>query len=224
MLAKSELMKKILTTSLFIGFLIPAFFSQLSVSAGPSLLKPFGIPSLYPGFHLSAEFNDDDVNTIYGRFSFFPSRKGETGLATLTAYDQNTTPFLTQVDSEEKYNYSVLEFGKRFYFGDGYESGFGFYGGSNLSIVFNKIRYELDDYDKTLYESSIDEDEVGSIVGMAFGLNGGIKNSFYFGTIFLDAGINYSIFAIKSPNLSNTPANYSSLFFAFNLGIRKDFY
>jgi hypothetical protein len=118
----------------------------------------------------------------------------------------------------------VLEFGKRYYFGDGYESGFGFYGGSNLSIVFNKVRYDLDEYDKELYDSAMDEDEIGSIVGLAFGLNGGIKNSFYFGTIFLDAGINYSIFAIKSPNLSSTPTNYSSLFFAFNLGIRKDFY
>ncbi|MGV3631624.1 MAG: hypothetical protein ACO1O6_10465 [Bacteroidota bacterium] len=217
-------MKNILTTIFLAGSFTFPFFSQFSISGGPSLLKPFGIRSTYPGFHLSAEFNDDDVTTLYGRFSFFPSQKGQSTQVILTAYDFNTQPFQMQINSTEKYNYSVLEFGKRYYFGDGYESGFGFYGGSNLNIVFNKVRYDLDEYDKEKYDAGVNEDEVGSIIGFAFGLNGGIKNSFYFGTLFLDAGINYSIFAIKSPNLVNTPGNYSSLFFAFNFGIRKDFY
>lgn len=221
---KVHFMKKIIPTLIFTICFSASFFSQLSVSLGPSMIKPFGVRSVYPGFHVSAEFNDDDINTIYGRFSFTPSRKGESTPIVLTAHDFNTVPFQTQVNSTERYNYSVLEFGKRYYFGDGYESGFGFYGGSNLSIVFNKVRYELDDYDEDKYSSSVDEDEVGTVIGLAFGLNAGIKNSFYFGTLFFDTGINYSIFALKSPNMSGTPSNYSSLFFAFNLGIRRDFY
>ncbi len=217
-------MKHLLTTLFFIGSFSASFFSQFSLSGGPSLIKPFWIRGVYPGFHITGELNDDDVNTIYGRLSFFPSQKGATSQVILTAYDFNTVPFQKQINSTEKYNYTVLEFGKRYYFGDGYESGFGFYGGTNFNVVFNKVSYELEDYDKTLYDSGIGEDENGSIVGFALGLNGGIKNSFYFGTIFLDAGLNYSIFAVKSPNLSGTPGNYSSLFFAFNVGIRKDFY
>ncbi|MCE3294462.1 MAG: hypothetical protein K0R65_176 [Crocinitomicaceae bacterium] len=217
-------MKNILTTFFFSSAFTFSFFSQFSVSAGPSLLKPFGIPAAYPGFHISGEFNDDDANTLYARFSFTPYKKGDQDSAVILAYDMNTSPFVAQVGSREKYNYTVLEFGKRYYFGDGYESGFGFYGGSNLNIVFNKVRYELDDYNKSLYYTENDVEQTGSIVGFALGLNGGIKNSFYFGTIYLDAGINYSLLAIKSQNLQTVPTNYSNLFFALNIGIRKDFY
>ena len=88
----------------------------------------------------------------------------------------------------------------------------------------NKLRYELDDYDEKLYYSETDVERPASIIGFALGLNGGIKNSFYFGTLYLDAGLNYSLIAIKSPNMNDVPSNYSNIFFGINIGIRKDFY
>ena len=201
-------------------------FSQYSVSAGPTFIRPFGYQGIYPGLHIGVELNDDDFQTLYGRFSFLPYKSGDSTSSVVQGIDINTNPYTVPVSLTERYNYSMLEFGKRYYFGDGYESGFGFYGGSTINLIFNSIKYRVGEYDKTKYFSSFDESQKGSIVSFGLGLNGGIKNSFSFGTLFFDAGLSYSLLQIGSPNLNSlpTPESYRSLLFTFNLGFRKDFY
>ncbi|MES2587348.1 MAG: hypothetical protein V4622_00125 [Bacteroidota bacterium] len=217
-------MKNFLVIIFALSFFSQKSFSQFSFSAGPSLIKPFGIQKAYPGFHLGAEFSNDDVTTMYARFSFMPAQKGTPTTLYVTGVDFNVDPYNIEVSSTEKFNYSMLEFGKRYYFGEGYESGFGVYGGSNMSVVFNKVKNELGDYDHSKYQSPTTGEDFGTIIGLALGLNAGVKNSFYFGTLYFDAGLNYKLLALGSNATANNSTQYTSLFFTFNFGIRKDFY
>ena len=153
-----------------------------------------------------------------------PSQKSFSDSVLVSSISGLDNPYNLLVENVEKFTYSVLEFGKRYYFGDGYESGFGVYGGSNFALVFNKVQFEVDDYDKTKYQNLNSETNIGSVVGFALGLNGGLKNSFTFGTVFLDAGLSYKLLAIPSNTIAAGSTQYSNLYFTLNLGIRKDFY
>lgn len=213
-------------TIILLIFLLNSFinFCQFGISGGTTFLKPFGAESIYPGFHLMGELNNDDVTTLYARLSFLPSKKNKSEID-IYALDINNPEYSKKINSEEKFNFTTVEFGKRYYFGEGFESGFGVYGGSFLSLNFNKIKYRTDSFDTTSYYSTVpNNNQTGSIVGLGMGLNGGIKNSFQFGTLYFDIGLNYALLAIKSPNLSTIPNNYSSLLFSFNLGYRKNLY
>jgi hypothetical protein len=219
-------MRQFLLISFFIGTFVQSISAQYSISVGPSMVKPFGDTLVYPGFHVGAEFGNDDVQTLFVRFSHMPNKKAGTQSFSVVAIGETTVPFQQELVAEERYNYSVLEFGKRYYFGDGYESGFGLYGSSNMSLLFNTVSIRYEDYDKTKYQmqNTNNVETKGSIVSLAFGLNGGVKNSFSFGTLYFDAGLNYSIFAIPSNALAGNSSSFRGLNFAFNLGIRKDFY
>jgi len=148
------------------------------------------------------------------------------GTANPYSYDP-TTP-----RTKEKYNYTVVEFGKRFYFGNGFDNGFGFYGGTNLNFVFNKVSFtDIGNYDAAVYDLYIGDQIItdrtkafGSIFGVSFGLNAGIKHSFYFGTLYLDGGLSYPILAQPSNNIASYSTMYQPLIFNINLGFRKDFY
>jgi hypothetical protein len=199
-------------------------FSQFSVSAGPSFIKPFGQNGVYSGLHLSGEFAVDDLSSFYGRFIFMPSKKGESKTTVVTAKDFNTSPPVLEINSTEKFNYSVLELGKRYYFGEGYESGFSFYGGTNVNLIFNKVSFELDDFDKTKYETTSGSEPIGSIVSFGFGLNGGLKHSFTFGTLYFDTGLNYNLLGLSSNATAQNSNMYANLFFNFNFGFRKYLY
>jgi hypothetical protein len=198
--------------------------AQFSVSVGPSFIKPFGQNGIYSGLHLSGEFAVDDLSSFYGRFIFMPSKKGESTTTVVTAKDFNTSPPVLEINSTEKFNYSVLEFGKRYYFGEGYESGFSFYGGSNINLIFNKVSFELDDYDKAKYETTSGSEPFGSIVSLGFGLNGGLKHSFTFGTLYFDTGLNYNLLGLPSNATAQNSNMYANLFFNFNFGFRKYLY
>lgn len=216
-------MKKYLFLAIaFISFI--RINAQFSISAGPSLIKGFGVQGSFPGFHIAGEYNNDDAMTYYARVGMFLSKSGPSSEITAYGKDDNISPYQFQLDSREKYNYTVIEFGKRYYFGDGYDSGFGFYGGSGFSVIFNKVQYKVGDYDASKYNLSIGDQTYGTILGLALGLNGGIKNTFHFGTIFFDAGMHYQMLSLPSNELASQTSMYSKVFFNFNLGIRRDFY
>lgn len=204
-----------------------SYFSQVSFSVGPSLIKPFGLQGVNPGLHIGVEINDDDFLTLYGRFLYLPATKGDPSITIVSGKDFNVSPYSIEVNSYDKRSLSMLEFGKRYYFGDGYESGFGIYGGTTLSLIFNSVRTELDDYDESQYMYTGSSETNGTILGFGFGINGGLKNSFNFGTLFFDAGINYSLLQIASNSYASnymSSDKYRTLNFVFNLGIRRDFY
>lgn len=208
-------------------------FSQYSVSAGSSTIKAFGVQGVYPGFHVGIELTKDEESSLYGRIGIYPGKKGDktNGVAFAQGKTFDAIPYSYDLSTTEKYNYTVVEFGKRFYFGNGFDNGFGFYGGTNLNLVFNKVKFDIENYDVSKYDLYIGNDVItdrakafGSIFGVAFGLNAGLKHSFYFGTIYLDGGLSYPLLAQPSNNIATYTTMYQPLIFNINLGFRKDFY
>ncbi|TNE54426.1 MAG: hypothetical protein EP338_07500 [Bacteroidetes bacterium] len=219
-------MKKLIVSTLLILALTPGI-AQMGLMVGSSFVKPFGQEGIFPGFHIGLELGQDDVQSFYGKFSFLPAKSFDlTNGVFAYAKDATTVPYSLVLDAEERFNFTVLEFGKRFYFGEGYDSGFSPYGGSNMQLIFNKVKLNVTDtYDQDKYQiDGAESDRIGSIFGLYLGLNGGLKKSFYFGTIYLDLGMSYALFAVPSNNVASQTENFKSLLFNFGLGFRKDFY
>ncbi|MBI2259272.1 MAG: hypothetical protein HYU67_10295 [Flavobacteriia bacterium] len=221
--------------SLFLLSALIVFCSkaQFSVSVGPSMIKSFGISGIFPGFHVGGEYAKDDQSSLFARVSFMPSKQNtpETGFMIATGKTFDVNPYSIQLESTEKINYTAIEIGRRYYFGNGLDYGFGFFGGSNLCFVFNKVKYEVQDFDENNYDLFINAEQIsdrdkaiGNIFGFSFGLNAGIKNNFTFGTLYLDGGMNYAIYALPSNTIASTSTMYRQLFFSVNIGIKKDFY
>lgn len=201
--------------------------SQFGVAGGVSVLKAFGTPKPYIGFHFGGEVPRDDQVSLYGRISFYGKQKEEIDNYTyVTAFDPTTNPNMQMITYKNSFNYTMLEGGTRYYIGDGYDSGFGAYGGGNVAVVFNTIKRSYGDYDQSKYELSSTELPKGSIFNLGFGLGGGLKHTLAgVGTFYFDASFSYLILSIGSNTTATSGANmYSPILFAFNLGFRKDFY
>ena len=123
-------------------------------------------------------------------------------------------------------NYSVIEGGTRYYWGDGYDAGFGLYGGSSMSVIFNSIKRNYDDYDEVKYEMADTELPKGSIFNVGVGLGGGVKNTFAgIGTLYFDMNFSYLILSLPSNNTASQVGDmYSPLLFNFAVGFRKELY
>src|SRR5574343_1488693 len=200
--------------------------AQVGLSGGVSMLKGFGTPKPYVGMHLGVEIPRDDANSIYGRVSFYGKQRDEYKSSTyVTAIDPSTNPLSFNVGYLNSMNYTVLEGGNRYYIGDGYDSGFGAYGGGNFMIMFNSVKRNYEDYDESKYSLPETELPRGSIFSFAFGLNGGVKHTFAgVGTLYGDAGFGYVLIG-KPSNLTAQSTNlYSNLLFTFSIGFRKEFY
>lgn len=202
--------------------------AQVGISAGVSSVKGFGIPKPYLGMHLGVEIPRDDAISFYGRASFsLPNRGDFQGTTYATAIDQaNTTPYLQTVTYNDKMNYTVLEGGSRHYIGDGYDSGFGAYGGTNVSIIFNKVSRDYSDFDQTKYQLDQNQNQTkGSIFNLGLGLTGGVKNTFAgIGTFYFDVNVSYLLISLPSNSLAQQGELYTPLLFNFALGFRRELY
>lgn len=199
--------------------------SQFGVSGGVSVLKGFSVPKPFVGFHIGGELPRDDDASFYGRISIYGKQK-ESNKTFMTLYDQNYTSSV-MVGYKNSMSYTILEGGNRYYIGDGYDSGFGAYGGGTLMLIFNSVKREYDDFDQVKYQLPATEEPKGSIFNMAVGLGGGVKHTLAgVGTLYLDANLAYMILATGSNNTAGSVQGtlYSPLIFTFNLGFRKDLY
>lgn len=65
----------------------------------------------------------------------------------------------------------------------------------------------------------------GSVFLLSFGLQGGVKKQFAFGTLFTDLSLSYAIVAAGSAKLSgDAGSQVSALNFGFTIGYRKDLF
>lgn len=201
--------------------------AQFGLTGGVSVLKAFGTPKPYIGFHFGGEVPRDDQVSIFGRISFYAKQKETIPQQTFVqAIDQSTTPYSMTVNYVNSMNYTIIEGGNRYYIGNGYDSGFGAYGGGSLLMIFNTVKRKYDDYDQSKYVL-YDPQEMpkGSIINLGFGLGGGIKHTLAgVGTLYLDANFSYLIYSRASNTTAASVSNFSQILFAFNLGFRKDFY
>jgi hypothetical protein len=200
--------------------------AQVGLSGGFNILKGFGTPKPYVGMHLGVEIPRDDVNSIFGRVSFYGKQREEFKSTTyVTAINPSTNPYSLNVGYQSSMNYTILEGGNRYYIGDGYDSGFGGYGGGSVMLIFNSVKRNYDDYDQTLYTLPTTELPKGSIFNLGFGLNGGLKYTFAgIGSIYSDASFAYMILGQASNATASNTTLYSNLIFTFNVGFRKELY
>ena len=202
--------------------------AQYGLTGGLSMLKGFGIPKPFVGFHLGAEFPQNDQNSIYGRLSFYAKQRDTlSSVSWVSAIDLTANPPGLNVAYQSSMNYTILEGGNRYYIGDGYDSGFGAYGGATFMLIFNTVKRNYEDFDETKYTLPINEVPKGSILGLGIGFNGGLKHTLAgIGTFYLDANLAYRTpfltFASNSTALNTTL--YSGILFTFNVGFRKEFY
>ncbi|MEY3237635.1 MAG: hypothetical protein RI883_1736 [Bacteroidota bacterium] len=200
--------------------------AQFGISGGTSILKGFGTPKPFVGIHIGGELPRDDQNSLYARISFYAKQKEEIlGSTYVEAILPTTFPYNQTISYENSMNYTMIEGGNRYYIGNGYDSGFGGYGGANLLLAFNTVKRTYGDYDQVLYTLPSSEIAKGSIFNLGFGLGGGLKYTFAgIGTMYFDANFAYLITSTASNNTASTTSLYAPLLFTFNLGFRKDFF
>lgn len=204
-------------------------YGQFSINGGGTLIKGFSPGLPYAGLHLGVEVPRDDAVSFYGRFTHcFANNDLDSAGVYLTARDINTLPpgysYQPLVGAMPSMNYNIIEGGTRYYLGDGFDFGFGAYGGSTIMLVFNRVKMNYEPYDEELYYVETASNYEGSIFSLGFGFQGGVKYTEQpFGTIYLDVGLSYMILRQPSTNYV-WPYMYNPLLFSFNLGYRKDIF
>lgn len=215
-------MKKKISLSILI-LVANITFGQISIGAGTSMLKVFGVPAPYAGMHLLVEYPVDDETSYFGRVNFFGKQKSAPVATFADAIDfVNTTPGQIPVTYQTTFNYTTIELGRRYYFGNGYDYGFGAYGGTQAMVIFNRAKILASDYDETKYRIT-GLDTKGAIFSIAAGLSGGIKNDFTWGTLYLDGAFDYLILGQSTNQTAATGFSDfgGQILFSFTLGYRR---
>ena len=199
--------------------------SQFGVSAGMSVLKGFGVSKPYIGLHFGGELPRDNQISLYARLSLYARQQEPTsGYTIVTAIEPTTFPYSKTITYTPTLNYTIIEGGTRYYIGNGYDSGFGAYGGSTVMLALNTVKRKYENIESG-YELPGTEMSKGTIFNLGFGLGGGIKNTFAgIGTVYLDMNLAYLILSTASNSTAQNTSLYSPLLFSFNLGFRKEFY
>lgn len=227
-------------------FMSSSINAQVSFSAGTGMVNGFGGDKSYFGLHGGIELPRNNDVTFYGRFGHYFSRSNITSQNTSTVIlkpnANDTLPYQLQVynNSISTFNYTTIEGGTRYYLGNDYDNGFSAYGGTNFMLVFNSVKtrneYENTDISGMVewendYEiptqpgTGIGTDERGVIIGLAVGLQGGLKYTIpAVGTAYFDVSGQYSILGQANNATASNTNQYSQLFFVFTVGFRKDLY
>lgn len=209
----------ILAITIFIG---SQSFGQFGITTGASVLRPFGAQKTFGGFHIGGEYSPDNETSYFGRVTHYfgvtdPDRS-EVVLQGLNS----TVPYGTST-YQAKTNYTIISGGMRYYIGDGFDDGFGAYGGTTLNLLFNSVKAEFDEYDQSKYTLPDGFTSKGSAVGFGVGLSGGLKYGIInFATVYFDVGLEYMIAYQASNALAQNSRYLSNILFQFNIGVRKD--
>lgn len=214
-------------------FCLSAFlsFGQVGVFGGASVVKGFGQRGVYyKGLNVGVEVPRDDMTSFFGRMIITLPYK-ELGTIQASAIDPSTTfPSVKQVPCEFRNSILNLQFGTRYYVGNGYDYGLSGYGGSIFEIgtvgVSRKVADDSYDSDKYILVNGDNQEypNRGRILSLNLGLNAGVKYNFMFGVLFFDVTGTYSLFPLSSNALSTDYGRFSSVNFGFNLGYRKDIF
>ena len=206
--------------------------SQVSLSLGSGVLKGFGIPKSFLGFHGGFELPRNNDVTLYLRLGYYLPRKEDDTISTsVTAINPLSSPSTLTVNYLTSTNYTTIEGGTRYYLGNDYDNGFSVYGGSSFMLIINSVKRNYEKLDATGVYSwegdyELPEYEVpkGTILRLALGLQGGVKYTFPArGTIYADITGNYTLFG-KASNDNIKTELYAPMVFIFNVGFRKDLY
>lgn len=216
--------------------------AQYSLGGGVSTLFQFGNAKPFGGLHFTFELPRNNEVTFYGRATYhFRQNKsqqalyetGEPAFFYAYAYDFNTDPnsLALAANFEESLNYFMIDGGTRYYIINGYDEGFGLYGGTNIAVIVNTVRYKyaVEDYNKELYyllpedERQLTSDK-GTILNLAAGVSGGAKYTVPgIGSFYFDINPSLVLFGLPSKEGIETSL-YKNVVFNMSLGFRKEFY
>jgi hypothetical protein len=203
----------------FVTLLTSNSWAQLTLGGGLHSAAAFG-DQVYPGMHLLGEYFQDNESSMYAKVGLTFSRNlADIQYTNLTPIDLTQPSGSTGVT----FNYTTIELGKRAYFSKDPEYGLALFGGTNMTLSFNRIA--LAEYDKTRYSAT--NAISGSVMGFALGLNGGIQNTSYFGTIYFDTGLSYILMALPSNAVAGEilqSGAYKQLYFVFNVGFKRNLF
>ena len=220
-------MKKLLLITVVI-IQVNITFAQFGISGGMSVLKSFTVPTPYFGLHIGGELPKDDQLSFYGRATYY-FKQMEDQVNQLYLFSTDPAAPGVLINYQNSMNYTILEGGNRYYIGNGYDAGFGGYGGGNMMLIFNTVNrnYDYGNVDQSKYPLPSTEIPKGSIFNLAVGLGGGIKyTAAALGTFYFDLSAAYMILSQASNPTAQGVVNtlYSPLIFNFSLGFRKDLY
>lgn len=219
---------KLTSIIVFLFFTKTSLFSQFGIGGGLSGLYGFGYPKSFGGLNLMVELPQDDEMTYFGKLTYLFPRQDD---IIYGEYLNNNNPLLPGQNFNFNFSmdYFLLEGGKRFYIGDGYESGLAGYGSSNFVLIFNSVskNYQNSEYDIESF-NTLTSPERGSLFSLGLGGNIGGKYTVpsLNGAFYADLGINYILLQPISSNAtgSNGLLFLKPLFFTFNVGFRKNIY
>lgn len=229
------MVRAIKNTVFLLMVLISATVSaQFSVGGGASTMFEFGNKKPFYGLHFNFEVPRNNEVTFYGRLTYHFNQNKEEAFGNLAAIakDPNTQPQWVDVPLTNltSINYFMIDGGTRYYLINGFDEGFSLYGGTNLGLIINSVKYgtkigEYDDVNYTLDPGEFGNSrEKGTIIRLAVGFTGGLKYTIpTVGSFYLDFNPHLTIFGIPSTN--TIPGTvYRPVFFNLNLGFRKEIY
>ncbi len=219
------MIKKII---LFIAFIVAVNANaQFIVGGNLAYQIPFGSEKNFPGVQLLLEKPVNEKNSYYGKISFFfPQKLTIVDQYVADAIEMNVDPPSINLSGFTNYSSFGLEFGRRGYIINPIDYGFSLYGGSTIMLSFNTIKNRVQSFDKTKYQiygATDDLNGKGNIFNLGFGVSGGMKYDFNFGTFYFDANLEYDFLQLATNQIA--AQGYSSfgsrLNFNFGLGFRK---
>lgn len=208
--------------------------AQYSIGGGASTMFEFGNSKPFYGLHANFELPRNNEVTFYGRVTYHFNQNKESAIGSLSAIakDPNMNPQWLEVPltNMTSINYFMIDGGTRYYLINGFDEGFSLYGGTNLGLIINSVKYgtKIGEYDETNYTLNPGDfgnsRDKGTIIRLAVGFTGGIKYTIpTVGSFYLDFNPHLTIFGIPSNN--NIPGSvYRPVFFNLNLGFRKELY
>ena len=155
--------------------------------------------------------------------------------STLPQFDSDTSVQMFNINKDENlnfflngttnYNYNVLEVGKRNFYGKDLEFGFAGYMSSHFSLIMNTLSFKNEAFDQSRYKFPDGYVDKAKIYALAGGINLGAQYALFYGTYFLDFGLNYVLMARPSQSLSQDQFqkfnSYRQFFFVANFGFKK---
>lgn len=204
---------------LFVLFFVGSASAQVSILGGGSMLVGFGSGKPWGGLHIGVEIPKSDAVSFYARYTYhFRNTERDSSIYGIEVTDPEFG-FVSVIDTKgvTKMDYHIIEGGTRYYIGNGFDYGWGAYGGTSVMLMFNSVKVGFGD---PQFKDNTSRN--GTVFSIGVGVGGGVKYSMArFGTIFLDASVNYKILNQASQQYVSGEL-FSNLIFNFNLGVRKD--
>ena len=197
----------------FCSFLFLTLFqsvhSQIYAGIGLDGIKGFTVVNPYAGMSLLLEKQDDE-HSIYARFC-----------STLSKNEKQEYLIVDTIIGNLTYRYNTLEIGRRNYYGNDLEYGFGYYTAEHITVSYNRVGINLVNAPSNFsLPSSIPAS--GNILSFAIGANAGIQYAFVRGIIYSEIGFNYSLTGgMPNNSTAQSTSSFSGITFTANFGIKK---